>query len=73
MTLWTPAERRHGLQRCRYRGMDGTARWVGLGVIADNLIIARFTLDVQPHSKVAEMTRSDTRPAARHTGERLLR
>jgi IS5 family transposase len=30
-------KRRHGLRRCRYRGADGTARWVGLGVIANNL------------------------------------
>ncbi|HSL22189.1 MAG TPA: transposase [Vicinamibacterales bacterium] len=29
-------KRRHGLRRCRYRGADGTARWVGLGVIANN-------------------------------------
>ena len=32
------SKRRHGLQRCRYRGDDGMKRWVGLGVIADNLI-----------------------------------
>jgi IS5 family transposase len=31
-------KRRHGLDRCRYRGQDGMDRWVGLGVIADNLI-----------------------------------
>lgn len=31
-------KRRHGLARCRYRGMHGMGRWVGLGVIADNLI-----------------------------------
>ena len=31
-------KRRHGLSRCRYRGLDGMKRWVGLGVIADNLI-----------------------------------
>jgi IS5 family transposase len=31
-------KRRHGLRRCRYRGMDGMERWVGWGVIADNLI-----------------------------------
>jgi IS5 family transposase len=37
-------KRRHGLTRCRYRGRDGMHRWVGLGVIADNLVtIARFT------------------------------
>jgi len=29
---------RHGLSRCRYRGVDGMKRWVGFGVIADNLI-----------------------------------
>ncbi len=31
-------KRRHGLNRCLYRGQEGTRRWVGLGVIADNLI-----------------------------------
>jgi transposase, IS5 family len=31
-------KRRHGLRRSRYRGMDGIERWVGWGVIADNLI-----------------------------------
>ena len=31
-------KRRHGLARCRYHGLQGTRRWVGLGVIADNLI-----------------------------------
>jgi len=31
-------KRRHGLNRCRYRGLQGMGRWVGLGVIADNLI-----------------------------------
>ena len=37
-------KRRHGLNRCRYRGDGryrgdaGMKRWVGLGVIADNLI-----------------------------------
>jgi IS5 family transposase len=31
-------KRRHGLNRCRYRGQNGMRRWVGLGVIADNLI-----------------------------------
>jgi IS5 family transposase len=31
-------KRRHGLNRCRYRGDTGMKRWVGLGVIADNLI-----------------------------------
>jgi IS5 family transposase len=31
-------KRRHGLNRCRYKGEAGMQRWVGLGVIADNLV-----------------------------------
>jgi IS5 family transposase len=31
-------KRRHGLNRCRYKGVSGIKRWVGFGVIADNLI-----------------------------------
>jgi IS5 family transposase len=31
-------KRRHGLRRSLYRGSDGIRRWVGLGVIADNVI-----------------------------------
>ena len=31
-------KRRHGLDRCLYRGQDGMKRWVGLGIVADNLI-----------------------------------
>jgi transposase, IS5 family len=31
-------KRRHGLDRCRYKGYAGMNRWVGLGVIADNVI-----------------------------------
>jgi IS5 family transposase len=31
-------KRRQGLNRCRYKGDAGMARWVGLGVIADTLI-----------------------------------
>jgi IS5 family transposase len=31
-------KRRHGLNRCRYKGSAGIRRWVGLGVIGDNLI-----------------------------------
>ena len=30
-------KRRHGLRRCLYKGDAGMRRWVGLGVIADNL------------------------------------
>ena len=43
-------KRRHGLRRCRYHGLDGMHRWVGLGVIADNLMnVARY----QPHHAAA--------------------
>jgi IS5 family transposase len=31
-------KRRHGLRRSRYRGADGMRRWVGLGVITNNLV-----------------------------------
>ncbi len=31
-------KRRHGLHRSRYRGTDGMRRFVGLGILADNLI-----------------------------------
>ena len=30
---------RHGLARCRYRGSNGMERWVGLGVIANDLVV----------------------------------
>src|SRR5256885_1132862 len=32
-------KRRHGLRRCRYRGVSGMQRWVGLGVIANDLLV----------------------------------
>lgn len=32
-------KRRHGLVRCRYKGPRGMERWVGWGVIANNLIV----------------------------------
>lgn len=43
-------KRRHGLQRCRYKGADGMKRWVGLGVIADNLINIGRVLATRPGS-----------------------
>jgi len=33
-------KRRHGMNRSRYRGVDGMRTWVGLSVFADNLINA---------------------------------
>ena len=41
-------KRRHGLRRCRYHGVDGMHRWVGLGVIADNLINMATVLGRKP-------------------------
>jgi IS5 family transposase len=38
-------KRRHGLRRSRYHGHHGMHRWVGLGVIADNLINMATYLD----------------------------
>jgi len=32
-------KRRHGLRRCRCRGANGMQRWVGLGVIANDLLV----------------------------------
>jgi transposase, IS5 family len=39
------AKRRHGLDRCRYKGFIGMQRWVGLGVIADNLVNIGRTME----------------------------
>ena len=40
-------KRRHGLNRCRYKGDAGMKRWVGLGVIADNLVNIGGTMQKQ--------------------------
>ena len=40
-------KRRHGLSRCRYKGDAGMKRWVGLGVIADNLINIGHAMEKQ--------------------------
>jgi IS5 family transposase len=40
-------KRRHGLRRCRYHGIAGTARWVGLGVIANNLVSTATVLNAR--------------------------
>jgi len=42
-------KRRHGLSRCRYRGMEGMWRWIGMGVIADNLLNIGRSLAPNPH------------------------
>ena len=41
-------KRRHGLGRSRYKGDAGMKRWVGLGVIADNLVNISRVMAKQP-------------------------
>jgi IS5 family transposase len=43
-------KRRHGMNRCRYKGDDGMKRWVGLAVIADNLINIGQVLAARPRT-----------------------
>ena len=43
-------KRRHGLSRCRYKGDAGMQRWVGLGVIADNVINIGHAFEQQSHT-----------------------
>ena len=43
-------KRKHGLVRCRYRGMEGIERWVGWGAIANNLIQIGNQLIRKPRS-----------------------
>jgi IS5 family transposase len=38
-------KRRHGLDRCRYKGFDGMNRWVGLGIIADTVVNIGRTME----------------------------
>jgi len=44
-------KRRHGLRRSLYKGPDGIQRWVGLGVIADNVIHIGTHLAEQARSR----------------------
>jgi IS5 family transposase len=43
-------KRRHGLNRCRYKGLPGIKRWIGFGVIADNLINIGHALAITAES-----------------------
>ena len=60
-------KRRHGLRRCRYHGTDGMHRWVGLGVIADNLINMATVLG-PPSGRVPD--RRDDESTAHPSGSR---
>jgi hypothetical protein len=56
-------KRRYGLNRCRYRGFEGMRRWIGLGIIADN---------VYPHWPLPVLTTSlrSYLSTARHANSR---
>jgi len=60
-------KRRNGLDRCRYKGDDGMQRWVGLGVISDNLVnIGRAWANKLP-LKFSQSSSRSSQPAA-HPG-----
>jgi hypothetical protein len=40
-------KRRHGIDHCRYKGYVGMNRWVGLGVIADNVVKIGCAIETQ--------------------------
>jgi transposase, IS5 family len=40
-------KRRNGLERCHYKGVVGMNRWVGLGVIADNVVNIGLAMERQ--------------------------
>jgi transposase, IS5 family len=40
-------KRRHGLDRCRFKSIVGMNGWVGLGVIADNLVNIGRAMDTK--------------------------
>ena len=56
-------KRRNGLDRCRYKGDDGMRRWVGLGVISDNLVNIGRTMNTRaaPETPHPGRSASDTR------------
>ena len=55
-------KRRHGLSRCRYKGDAGMKRWVGLGVIADNLINIGHAMEKRSHTQTWASARSLPKP-----------
>jgi transposase, IS5 family len=57
-------KRRHGLNRCRYRGEIGIQRWVGLGVIADNIVNIGRALQSKLASRSRAQHYQQTLPAA---------
>jgi len=70
-------KRRHGLIRCRYKGLIGMNRWVGLGVIADNVVNATLGIDLEGEYAAREFdsiyVAVGTFAGALHGDDRLLR
>jgi IS5 family transposase len=40
-------KRRHGLNRCRYKGDQGMRRWVGMGVIGDAFVAGAPAVNIR--------------------------
>src|SRR6476646_8621950 len=57
-------KRRNGLDRCRYKGDDGMQRWVGLGVISDNLVNIGRAMGKQAAPKFSQSSSRSSQPAA---------
>jgi len=57
-------KRRHGLIRCRYKGEVGMERWVGLGVIADNLVNIGSATQKQARQKLSAIKLLPSAPLA---------
>ena len=58
-------KRRHGLQRSRYKGLCGMKRWVGLGVIADNIIHIGDHMAANLHSPQDSSSATRNAPSAK--------
>ena len=61
-------KRRHGLIRCRYKGSVGMDRWVGLGVIADNVVNIGRAMAKRASPLIAPAHQSRQVPPARPGG-----
>jgi IS5 family transposase len=65
-------KRRHKLDRCRYHGTAGMARWVGWGVLAHNLRVIAQATAVEPARRAPQVgeTSRDWQPLSRHKGSK---
>ena len=66
-------KRRNGLDRCRYKGYVGMNRWVGLGVVADNIVnIGSAMKSRQPFRSLLDTSRFCTPRRSPRRGFALL-